>query len=293
MQDLGLHSGGMSKLKFSMKTLFRILLLLICTSIISCTSKDILPESKILDLVTEELNKENLLNQYTTISIGYYEENDEDERYELRKLAAAGVITYKVERIETKVRVKDGYTFDYNTYRVVDQYKTVTKYKYFVETALTAKGDSLSVVTIPYYVTEPDKYLEYPEFKLYPEDAVSRIEVFEDDKQKVEAVEEKESNEKKAETHSEKPEPKTDYEKAKAREHKDDKYVKTFSLKATDARNILVRDGIATADVIVDSYDVSPFGRILKYEREGSHEIYKVSFVYYQDKGWVITELDD
>ena len=117
-----------------MKRLLHLYILLTCISIVSCTSQDKLSKSTIKNLVTEELNKKNLLHQYATIEVGYYEENDEDERYELRKLAAAGVITYKAERIETKVRVKDGYTFDYNTYRVVDQYKTVTRYKYFVWT---------------------------------------------------------------------------------------------------------------------------------------------------------------
>lgn len=276
-----------------MKILFKLIAVLSCICASSCTSRDKLPESTIKELVTEELNKENLLNQYATIEVGYYEENDEDERYELRKLAAAGVISYKVERIEAKVRVRDGYTYDYNTYRVVDKYKTVTRYKYFVETALTAKGDSLSVAYIPRYKEELDEYLQYPEFRTYPEDAVSREEVFGDDGQPVEVVE----DEKKAETETkavaEKPEPKTDYDKAKAKEHKETKYVKTHSLKVTDARNILVREGVATADVIVDSYDVSPFGRILKYEREGMHEIYEVSFVYYQDKGWVVTKMED
>ena len=276
-----------------MKVLINSFALFMCICAVSCTSQDKLPESTIKNLVTEELNKKNLLNQYATIEVGYYEENDEDERYVLRKLAAAGVITYKVERIEAKVKVRDGYTYDYNTYRVVDKYKTVTRYKYFVETALTAKGDSLAVAYIPRYEEEPDEYLQYPEYKIYPEDAVSREEVFGDDGKPVEVVEEKKEEEKAEEHASEKPEPKTDYEKAKAKEHKATKYVKTHSLKVTDARNILVREGVGAADVIVDSYDVSPFGRILKYEREGTHEIYEVSFVYYQDKGWVITELED
>lgn len=276
-----------------MKTLFKSLALLACILAASCTNQDKLPESTIKDLVTEELNKENLLNQYATIEVGYYEENDEDERYELRKLAAAGVITYKIERIEAKVRVRDGYTYDYNTYRVVDKYKTITRYKYFVETALTAKGDSLAVAYIPRYEAEPDEYLQYPEFKTYPEDAVSREEVFDDAGQPVEAVEDVKKTETETEEVAEKPEPKTDYDKAKVKEHKETKYVKTHSLKVTDARNILVREGVATADVIVDSYDVSPFGRILKYERDGMHEIYEVSFVYYQDKGWVVTKMED
>ena len=276
-----------------MKTLFKSLALLACILAASCTNQDKLPESTIKDLVTEELNKENLLNQYATIEVGYYEENDEDERYELRKLAAAGVITYKIERIEAKVRVRDGYTYDYNTYRVVDKYKTITRYKYFVETALTAKGDSLAVAYIPRYEAEPDEYLQYPEFKTYPEDAVWREEVFDDAGQPVEAVEDVKKTETETEEVAEKPEPKTDYDKAKVKEHKETKYVKTHSLKVTDARNILVREGVATADVIVDSYDVSPFGRILKYERDGMHEIYEVSFVYYQDKGWVVTKMED
>ena len=175
----------------------------------------------------------------------------------------------------------------------VDKYKTITRYKYFVETALTAKGDSLAVAYIPRYEAEPDEYLQYPEFKTYPEDAVSREEVFDDAGQPVEAVEDVKKTETETEEVAEKPEPKTDYDKAKVKEHKETKYVKTHSLKVTDARNILVREGVATADVIVDSYDVSPFGRILKYERDGMHEIYEVSFVYYQDKGWVVTKMED
>ena len=274
-----------------MKTLFKLFTLSVCICAVSCINQDKLPKSTIKELVTEGLNKGNLLNQYATIEVGYYEENDEDRRYVLRKLAASGVITYKVERVESKVKIKDGYTYDYNTYRIVDNYKTVTRYKYFVETALTAKGDSLAVVSIPLYVDEPDEYLMPLKFEVYPEDAVSREEVFGDDGQLVEK--EKQEVVQEVEQVSEKSEPKTAYEKAKAKEHKETKYVKSHSLKVTDARNIFVREGIGQADVIVDSYDVSPFGRILKYEREGAHEIYEVSFIYYQDKGWVITKMED
>ena len=276
-----------------MKVLCKLFALLVCICAVSCVNQDKLSKSTIKDLVTEELKKENLLTQYATIEVGYYEENDEDKRYELRKLAAAGVITYKAERIEAKVRVRDGYTYDYNTYRIVDKYKTVTRYRYFVKTALTTKGDSLAVAVIPVYEDEPDKYLIQPEFEIYPEDAVSPDEHFGDDGQTVEIVEETQNEEDTTEAVSEKSEPKTDYEKAKVKEHKEKKYVKTHSLKVTDARNIFVHEGIGKAVVIVDSYEVSPFGRILEYAREGSHAICEVSFVYYQDKGWVITEIDD
>ena len=83
-----------------------------------------------------------------------------------------------------------------------------------------------------------------------------------------------------------------EYEKEKALEHTTDMYVKTHSLEVMDARNILVKDGEAVAMVIVDYKDVTPFGRILKYNREGEHKVLKVSFQYWQDLGWTVEELD-
>lgn len=276
-----------------MKALFYTLALLFCLCISSCTNQSRIPETRIKKLATEELNRNNLLNQYATITVGYYEENDENERYILRKLAAAGVLTYKVDRIESKTRIRDGYSYDYNTYRLIEQYKTVTRYKYFVETALTAKGDSLSVDSIPIYEDKPDKYLQILEKKVYPEDSVLKEERFSNDDKPTESEEKTQVEDQKTIQEPEKSEPKTEYEKAKAMEHKEIKYVKSHSLKVTDARNIFIRNGSGKADVIVDSYDVSPFGRILSHEREGRHSIWNISLTYYQDKGWVLTELDD
>lgn len=276
-----------------MKALFYTLVLFICLCASSCTNQNRIPETRIKKLVTEELHRNNLLNQYATITVGYYEENDDNERYILRKLAAAGVLTYKVDRIESKSRIRDGYSFDYNTYRLVEQYKTVTRYKYFVETTLTAKGDSLSVANIPLYEDKPDKYLHIPEMKVFPEDSVLREERFSNDDKPTESEEKTQVEDQKTIQEPEKSEPKTEYEKAKAMEHKEIKYVKSHSLKVTDARNIFIRNGSGKADVIVDSYDVSPFGRILSHEREGRHSIWNISLTYFQDKGWVLTELDD
>ena len=94
-------------------------------------------------------------------------------------------------------------------------------------------------------------------------------------------------------TEPKKDEPKTEYEKEKALEHTTDMWVKTHSLKVMDARNILVKDGEAAALVIVDYTDVTPFGRVLRYRREGEHEVFKVSFQYWQDLGWTVDELDN
>lgn len=286
------------------RTLY-LLVLLMCIAFISCTngnslkqaSSTYLPESTIQKIVTEELEKKNLLNGYTSFKVGYYEENDEDERYELRKLAAAGVITYDVKRIEQKVRVWDGYEMDNRTYRWVDKYKTVSEYRYFVTTELTDAGKKLMVYSRPRYEEKPDKYLTPPPHQSFPEDTVSRKENWGDKVETTKTSTSSTSNTTKSGstsvTEPKKDEPKTEYEKEKALEHTTDMWVKTHSLKVMDARNILVKDGEAAALVIVDYTDVTPFGRVLRYRREGEHEVFKVSFQYWQDLGWTVDELDN
>ena len=267
-----------------MRTIYHIIKLsLLCLCITSCTNSNLLkkasstyiPESTIHKIVTEELEKENLLTRYTPFKVGYYEENDDDNRYELRKLAAAGVITYDVKRIEEKVRVWDGYEMDNRTYRWVDKYKTVSEYRYFVTTELTDVGKKLMVYSIPRYEEKPDKYLIPPPHQSFPEDTVSRKENWGDEVETPKASSSSVSNTAKSNnssgTEPKRDEPKTEYEKEKAREHTTDMWVKTHSLKVMDARNILVKDGEAMAIVIVDYKDVTPFGRILKYNREGEH----------------------
>ena len=289
-----------------MRTIYHIIKLsLLCLCITSCTNSNLLkkasstyiPESTIHKIVTEELEKENLLTRYTPFKVGYYEENDDDNRYELRKLAAAGVITYDVKRIEEKVRVWDGYEMNNLTYRWVDKYKTVSEYRYFVKTELTDAGKKLMVYSIPRYEEKPDKYLTPPPHQSFPEDTVSRKENWGDEVETPKASSSSESNTAKSNnssgTEPKRDEPKTEYEKEKAREHTTDMWVKTHSLKVMDARNILVKDGEAMAIVIVDYKDVTPFGRILKYNREGEHEVFKVSFQYWQDLGWTVEELDN
>lgn len=289
-----------------MRTIYNcIVLLLLGASISSCTngntlkqaSSTYIPESTIHKIVTEELKKENMLTNYTRFKVGYYEENDEYDRYELRQLEAAGVITYDVKRIEEKVRVRDGYEIDERTYRWVEKYKTVSKYHYFVTTELTEAGEKFMVYSLPRYEEKPDKYLTPPPHQRFPEDTVSIKEHWGDEEETPKASSSSVSSTANSNntpvTEPKKDEPKTEYEKEKAREHTTDVYVKTYSLKVMDARNILVKDGEAAALVIVDSEDVTPFGRILKGTREGEHEVFKASFQYWQDLGWTVEELDN
>lgn len=291
-----------------MKTFFKTLALIACICAVACSEEEgRLPKSTVKNLVTEELRKDNILNQYETINVGYYEENNRETRLKLRKLAAAGMITYDVERFRTSARVKDGYTFDYDSYTFEDNYKTVTRYRHFVNVALTNDGMKYVVSQIPKYKEPQDPYLAPLAEKEYPEDAVKSKEVFdengkgvftlveeEEPKEKAEKKDKKKEDSKptKKQNTSDDQENKSDLQKAKERENKVEKYVKTQSLKVTDVRNILIRDDVdATAEVVVDTYNVSPFGRIYDKVQNGEHRVYKLTLLKYEDKGWVVTKM--
>jgi hypothetical protein len=108
------------------------------------------------------------------IEIGTYECNDESEREFLRKLEAAGLITYNVERIawweksfrsETKTYLETEYYWGYS-YQVPKSYKqkkAVYNFEdhYIVTVALTEKGQKYVVNEIPKPINEDE--LKQPE----------------------------------------------------------------------------------------------------------------------------------
>lgn len=73
---------------------------LIATALFSsCSDKpDSLSSGRIETLVEEMLESSNQNQGYIQIPLGYYELNNIETRYQLSRLSAAGLITYKVER---------------------------------------------------------------------------------------------------------------------------------------------------------------------------------------------------
>lgn len=271
-------------MRASFKVIFAVLAL---AGFVSCSGgPDQLSKKEIKGLLSEKIEQEWAHQRYSEVTTGYYEENDADERYELRKLAAAGVITYKMEKFKVKETVREYYWWSYED-------KVVTKTHYFVETALTDLGRKLSVDEIPVY-SPKDKYLEEPEDRSYPEDTVSRQE--EKMPKEESGVDKTQSNvSAKGSQDQVKDAPKkqkTDYEKAQEREYEEEYIVKSCRFKVMDVRDIILKDGTATASAVVDIVDVTPFGRILSRLAEGSHLMVSVDLVYYQDKGWQISDFD-
>jgi len=258
----------------------------VCIS--SCDSAKKISKKTISNLVTAELSKERDLYVNAMIKTGYYEENDEDARYVLRKLAAAGIITYKADRIQKQTKYKSGYALDYSTYRIVDTYSTVTRDYIFVDVALTNQGIALTLLDVAPYDEEDDKFLMPVERGTFPEDTVKMAETFPGDAP--EASRSPEESRTSSTSSRNQDEPKTDYEKAKARENVKNEFVKAYKVKVVDTRDIVVSEGKAHADYVLEAYEVTPAGRILKNVYEGRHTLGEADFIYYQDKGWVVTD---
>ena len=254
----------------------------------ACSSDDAsrISPSTVKSLVTKELKEKAQADVFNTVKLGYYEENDEDARYTLRKLAAAGVITYDVERVETARRIKNGYTVDYRTHRLVEAYRTIKGEVIFVHADLTDEGRKWVVPELPEPPVTEDKFFKPMDYVYYPEFDAPEKDVFPGE----EAINAPKA-EKKAEE-APKTEPTTDYEKAKAREKITTEFVKCYSVKVVDVRNIFVRDGKAKADFVLEAFDVSPFGRIYNQVYENTHTLGTATFTYYQDKKWVLDSVD-
>ena len=76
-------------------------------------------------------------------------------------------------------------------------------------------------------------------------------------------------------------------------ENKQVKYLKAGAVKAIKARNIQILEGgnglTAVAEVILETEDATDAGRILEGFEDGQKSLINVEFIYYTDKGWVLT----
>jgi len=274
------------------------LVLLLCASaaFVSCgsSSRDEVSASQLKSQLNDRLEIEGEDFHYASVKVGFYEENSEAERYKLRKLAAAGVLTYEVQRMDAKVSVKTGY--DWWSGRSI--YKQVNKKVCFVTVALTDAGRKCVLKELPEPVEEEDSDLLNPNDEYYPEFDVPEKETFSDKKaeQNLEPVSTPDSEAKQPETEPEaeapapEAKPKSEYEQAKEREHSETIYVRTYKMRVTKVRNIRILDGEARFEAIVERYDVTPFGRVFDRVYEGDKTLARCGAVYYEDKGWKVED---
>ncbi len=213
----------------------------------------------------------------TTLTVGYYELNCQIQRENLRKLAANGVITYNAEQINEY----DG---------------TLLKTTHvFVNVALTAEGQKCVVEKgyVDSLSKDVDMLNRFASEK-YPMDSVGKeiipvrnpLYAEEGDPEEIKPIETPSI------ANCEKPTP-TLYDLALAKVQT--KEVTVIAMKKTVAvvRNVIcdelmLAQGNAQADVIIENTEVTAFGRILNKYVKGLREEKHFTFKYYIDRGWDI-----
>ena len=296
----------------------------------SCTRQaDKISEWKILREVNAQM-KDNAENKsFCNVAVGNYECNDATQRETLRKMEAAGLLTYDVKRYawweKTTKTVRESY--EEPQYLWGYYYGSETKYRnvtrtvynfedhYIVNVALTDKGRKLVVDELPEPKPEIDKDLEQPDVdpSTYAWNQTDLSEEWpyienpflkkEEPKETAKKQEENkyEESETPAKKTTAKKEPKIEridslqYIAYQAFEPvQEDCFVKSYEVTNVKARNIKVLKiagaSYATAEVISKVKNVTDFGRILEGAEDGLKDSDNVVFEYFLDKGWVLCD---
>ena len=297
---------------------------------VSCgSSPDQVSASRIVRQFNNYLKESAQDKSFVQVPVGKYELNDDDDRLQLRMLQAAGLITYKASRYpwwEKSVRYTRkpyqvtryfyGYTYTDEEYRWVSEDVYTFEDHYIVQVALTQKGESLVVDSMPEPIEKKDKDLINKEvdpnkYAWNKVDLTEKWDVIENPflpketaKKAENTVEETHSSttEKSQTANGQKDETeridKKMYEAYKALSL-DSHYVimKGSGLKAVKARNIQIntKNGHpqATAEVILSTNGTSDAARILRRAEDGQKMLVPVTLTYYLDKGWVLDEKGD
>lgn len=235
-----------------------------------------------------------------TFATGYYE-IEEDYANKLAQLAAAGMITYNVDTF-TKQVMKRNYGFWGSNYYMVEETH------YFATVALTEEGNKY-VVEHPTilrkdvasdFLPNQDYSEAVPDYMnasyngstaVVAEDACAveeetAIETTMAEAAASEAVVEE------TEAPAAPANPNAAYDAAKARENKVDHQMllghnEIVKVKEVRCSEDMAKEGVGKCKLLYTFKDKTPFGYVLGAPKEGYINVAEISFVYYQDMGWV------
>lgn len=269
------------------------------TMLTACGNNDTtLTESGVKSAVNELIAPYSKHFTPASLEIGFYELNSESDRTNLRKLAAAGMITYDAQIVIEKIQ---------------RYYYSREKEHVFVTVSLTPEGQKLvmseeEVLAFEKAVLEaskgsakdlecPNIDTEYPENNIGPEIITNIVRDEGTGSQDSYTPNSQESQNDgtsgATNTQKEKKSPETVYEKALERVSTETVHVRAYKMRISKIRNILcppamAETGKGTAEIITEYTDVTPFGRILTNALEGEKNADKMNFTYFNDKGWTI-----
>lgn len=239
---------------------------------------------------------------------GYYEV-DEDYILKLAQLQAAGVITYKIDNVVEKVQKRNyNYWSGYTYYTVDNEHMFATVEftdegrKLVVEKPTRTREDiakdfktneDFEEAMPDYMKSTTDNAEPAPEAVDAP--AVAAAEdsaVVEVDSVATEVVEEV------VEEVAAPADPNAAYEAAMARVNREEHQVLLGRYKFIKVKEVLcseemAKNGVGKCRLLYTFEDKTPFGYVLGAPREGYVEDTEVSFVYYQDLGWTVSDMKE
>ena len=294
----------------------------------SSQSRDKLPSGVVEDAIEEQMDLCKMNQSYTKLQTGYFECNEEITRIKLAKLAAAGVINYKVERFAWWNK----HLYAGNSYGSYFGEETYMYEEHFmVSVNLTEEGKKILVDSIPMPEMLEDEALALPDID---STALPELNYVAENWPEIPCPEKKNKAEKKEETtetnnvleeqeergnvnniFAQKPqkednnneqsawvaldvEAKTKYVAAKEKEEIQIVILKSSALEVDDVRFIQTfvqqQSGLsmAKAEVIVKTTDVTAAGRIIDHKCEGTKLCTIVNFIYFDDEGWKLLDKD-
>lgn len=300
--------------------------------VVGCTrSSDSISEKTVLKAVNRLLEEKAISEKFEVLTVGSYECNDEATRLTLRKLKAAGLLDYKVERYawweKGSKRVREQYqvtrsngwwSYPQTEYRTVNKTTYDFEDHYFVDVALTRAGKSLVVDKVPTPKDEEeDEDMKQPDYSAveYAWDKADLTESWpevrnpfveydnersDDVKSPAAKSNSSETKQENSSTNKKKYVERIDslqYQAYSNRsEASENVYMRACKIKAVKARNIqlLEQGGVKkiSAQVILKIDDVSDVGRIISHVEKGIKELIDVKLIHYIDKGWVVEEDD-
>lgn len=243
---------------------------------------------------------------------GYYEV-DEDYILKLAQLQAAGVITYKIDNVVEKVQKRNyNYWSGYSYYTVDNEHMFATVEftdegrKLVVEKPTRTREDIAKDFktnedfeeAMPEYMNAPaDNAEPAPEAVAVEEEATvetaaSDSAVAEADSVATEVVEEV------VEEVAAPANPNAAYEAAVARVNREEHQVLLGRYKFIKVKEVLcseemAKNGVGKCRLLYTFEDKTPFGYVLGAPRQGYVEDTEVSFVYYQDLGWTVSDMKE
>jgi hypothetical protein len=304
-------------------------LALLAVMIVGCSNNpDKLSSGTIEDLVEELLEESGQEQSFVQVQTGMYELNSQQDRAQLMRLEAAGVINYDVKRYawwNKILSVSSSWSWNdhsgFQRERIGNTYYEFEEH-FVVTVSLTDAGRKCQVDSIPQPKVKEDDDMKQPDvdFSTFPENQISLTEEWpyipnpeapqKADKPAKVTVDLAETPEEEEDPGCETDEEDYDapqklsldietsmaYEELQQQFKSESAILKSSRLEVKKARFIQLFDNAqsgvrcATAEVIIEMSDVTPAGRVIEGKCNGIRFCSPVSMVFYADKGWILQD---